>query len=101
MINSLSTDQTNNSQENTESIVKSFEDVFKGTGRLKDFQLDLHVDKSVTPIAQPLRQTPFKMKKQIEDKIDELEKKDIIEKTSGPTPWVSNIVAVPKQNNTV
>ena len=101
MINSLSTDQTNNSQENTESIVKSFEDVFKGTGRLKDFQLDLHVDKSVTPIAQPLRQTPFKMKKQIEDKIDELEKNDIIEKTSGPTPWVSNIAAVPKQNNTV
>ena len=55
----------------------------------------------MTPIAQPLRQTPFKMKKQIEDKIDELEKNDIIEKTSGPTPWVSNIVAVPKQNNTV
>ena len=96
-----STDETNNSQKNTESIVKSFEDVFKGTGRLKDVQLDLHVDKSVTPIAQPLRQTPFKMKKQIEDKIDELEKNDIIEKTSGPTPWVSNIVAVPKQNNTV
>ena len=41
------------------------------------------------------------MKKQIEDEIDELEKNDIIEKTSGPTPWVSNIVAVPKQNNTV
>ena len=41
------------------------------------------------------------MKKQIEDKIGELEKNDIIEKTSGPTPWVSNIVAVPKQNNTV
>ena len=101
MINSLATDQTNNSQENTETIVKSFEDVLKGTGRLKDFQLDLHVDKSVTLIAQPLSQTPFKMKKQIEDKIDELEKNGIIEKTSGPTPWVSNIVAVPKQNNTI
>ena len=97
MINLLATDQTNNSQENTETIVKSFEDVFKGTGRLKDFQLDLQVDKSVTPIAQRLHQTPFKMKKQIEDKIDELEKNDIIEKKSGPTPWVSNIDEIPNK----
>ena len=100
MVNSLSLDQSN-TQENTDSIVRSFEDRFKGTGRLKDFQLDLHVDKSVTPVAQPLRQIPFKMKQHVEDKIDELERNDIIEKTSGPTPWVSNTVAVPKQNNSV
>ena len=68
MVNSLSLDQ-----ENTHSIVRSFEDRFKGTGRLKDFQLDLHVDKSVTPVAQPLRQIPFKMKQHVEDKIDDLE----------------------------
>ena len=101
MINTLSLDQANIPQENTDTIIRSFEDRFKGTGRLKDFQLDLHVDKSVTPVAQPLHQIPFKMRTQVENKIAELEKNDIIEKTSGPTPWVSNVVAVPKQNNRV
>lgn len=101
MINTLSLDQTNISQENTNTIIRSFEDRFKGTGRLKHFQLDLHVDKSVTPVAQPLRQIPFKMGTQVENKIVELERNDIIKKTSGPIPKVSNVVAVPKQNNRV
>ena len=96
-----SLDQANTPQENTDTIIRSFEDRFKGTGQLKDFQLDLQIDKSVTPVAQPLRQIPFKMKKQVEDKIDELEKNDIIEKTTGPTPWVSNVVPVLKSNNSV
>ena len=69
----LSLDQINFVQENTQTIIRSFEDRFKGTGQLKDFQLDLQTDKSVTPVAQSLRQIPFKMKKQVEDKIDELE----------------------------
>ena len=97
----LSLDQTSIAQENTETIIRSFADRFKGTGRLKDFQLDLQIDKSVTTVAQPLRQIPFKMKKQVEDKIDELERNDIIEKTTGPTPWVSIVVPVLKPNNKV
>ena len=88
-------------QENTDTIIKSFQDRFQGTGKLKEFQLDLHIDKTIPPVAQPLRQIPFKMRSLVEDKIKELEKNDIIEKISGPTPWVSNVVAVPKPNNKV
>ena len=75
MINTSSLDQANIPQENTDTIIRSFEDRFKGTGRLKDFQLDFHVDKSVTPVAQPLRQIPFKMRTLVENKIAELERK--------------------------
>ena len=32
----------------------------------------------------------------MEDKLKELENKDIIERAEGPTPWVSPIVVVPK-----
>ena len=88
-------------QENTDTIIKSFEDRLQGTGKLKEFQLDLHIDKTIPPVAQPLRQIPFKMRILVEDKIKELEKNDIIEKISGPTPWVSNVVAVPKPNDQV
>ena len=98
MLNSLSQEQAN---ENTESIIRSFEDRFQGTGKLKDFQLKLHIDETVTPVAQTSRQIPFKMRKQVEQKIDELEKCDFIEKVTGPTPWVSNLVPVPKKNNDI
>ena len=98
MLNSLSQEQAN---ENTESIIRSFEDRFQGTGMLKDFQLKLHIDETVTPVAQTSRQIPFKMRKQVKQKIDELEKCDFIEKVTGPTPWVSNLVPVPKKNNDI
>ena len=37
----------------------------------------------------------------MDKKLEELEAKDIIESVSGPTPWVSPLVAVPKSNNDV
>ena len=98
MLNSLSQEQAN---ENTESIIRTFEDRFQGNGKLKDFQMKLHIDETVTPVAQTSRQIPFKMRKQVEQKIDELEKCDFIEKVTGPSPWVSNLVPVPKKNNDI
>ena len=32
---------------------------FQGTGKLKDFELHLHVDPNVPPVAQKLRRVPF------------------------------------------
>jgi hypothetical protein len=81
---------------NTDSIISSFKDRFTGLGKLKDFQLRLHIDESVQPVAQPVRKIPFKMRKQVEEQIKQLEEMDVIEKIEGPTPWVSPIVVVPK-----
>ena len=47
-------------------------------------------------MAQPHRRIPFHVRKQVEDKLKELENEDIIERAEGPTPWVSPIVVVPK-----
>ena len=85
--------------QNTDTIISSFKDRFEGLGKLKDFQLKLHIDKTVKPVAQPVRKIPFKMRKQVEAKIEELEKSDVIEKVEGPTPWVSGLVVVPKANS--
>ena len=56
----------------------------------------IHVDESVRPVAQPHHLIPFHVRKQVEDKLKELENEDIIERAEGPTPWVSPIVVVPK-----
>ena len=44
-----------------------------------------------------MRRVPFYLReKNLENKLDELEKFDIIEKVNEPSRWVSPVVAVPK-----
>jgi len=52
--------------------------VFSGVGKLKDYQLKIHIDPEVTPVAQPPRRVPFHVRKQVEAKLTELQDLDII-----------------------
>ena len=70
--------------------------IFKGIGKLKGVQVNVHTDESVKLVIQPHRRIPFHIRKKVENELDRLEKLDIIEKVSGPTPWVSPIVVAPK-----
>ena len=67
-------------------------------GKYKGEPARIHVDESVKPVAQPHRRVPFHVRKQVEEKLKQLENDDIIERVEGPTPWVSPIVVVPKPN---
>ena len=82
-------------------ILAKYDKAFQGVGKLRDFSMQIHVDPSVTPIAQPPRRIPFQIRAKVDDKIRELEQLDIIERVEGPTPWVSPLVAVPKPNGEV
>ncbi|XP_064462921.1 uncharacterized protein K02A2.6-like [Ornithodoros turicata] len=75
---------------------EEFPQLFQGMGKLKGLQVHLHVDPSVTPVAQPHRRIPLHIRKAVEEKLKELEDGDIIERVSGPTPWMSPLVIVPK-----
>ena len=76
-------------------LTTRFNDVFTGIGKLKDFILKLHIDEQAEPVAQPLRPTAFSLKENIEKKLDELLRVDIIEQVEGPMPWVNPVVVVP------
>ena len=81
----------------TKSEVKQkYPECFEVIGKLKDFQLKIRIDANVKPVAQSPRRVPFSMRKKVEDKLNELLEKDIIEKVYGPTPWVSPVCVVPK-----
>lgn len=70
--------------------------LFTGVGKLHDFKVHLHVDPTVPPVAQKHRRIPFHMRRKVAAEVARLEELDIIEPVSGPTPWVSPIVPVPK-----
>ena len=90
----------------TESdLLQKFPECFRGVGKLKDFQLNIHIDPSVRPVARrmpkSIRRIPFGLSKKVEDKLSELMDADIIEKAYGPTPWVSPVCIVPKPSGEI
>ncbi|MCG8048362.1 MAG: DDE-type integrase/transposase/recombinase [Candidatus Thiodiazotropha taylori] len=80
---------------------QKYPELFKGIGKLNNYELTIHIDKNVKPIAQPIRRLPFKIREKVDKKLEELEAMDIIEPVSGPSHWVSPLVAVPKPNGDV
>ena len=59
-------------------------------GKLKNFEVKLHIDQSVPPVAQPAQRIPFHLRKKVEAELDRLEEQGIIEKVDGPTPWIGS-----------
>ena len=82
-------------------VIEDYSDLFEGMGKVKDRLITLHIDETVTPKQQKHRRIPFHIRKDVERELARLEADDVIEKTDGPTPWVSPIVVVPKKTGAV
>lgn len=83
-----------------DKIINEYSDLFKGIGKLKNFQLKLNIDDSVIPVYQKHRRVPFKTRPKVERAVNKLCQDDICEKVENcPTPWVSPVVMVPKAND--
>ena len=63
---------------------------------MKGYQVKLHIDESVQPVAQPHRRVLFHVRQQLEEQLKRDEELGVIERIEGPTPWVSPIVVSPK-----
>ncbi len=84
-----------------DNILSSYEDLFNGMGKVKNQQIKLHINEDVQPKVQKHRRIPFHVRKDVDAAIDQLLNDDVIEPTTGPTPWVSPIVIVPKKSGEV
>ena len=84
-----------------QTVLNKHKDVFQGMGKLKNYQLKLHIDESVTPVQQPLRSLPYHTRKKVSKEITRLLENDGIERAEGPTSWINPIVVVPKSNGVI
>jgi hypothetical protein len=82
----LDTRANNNAQED---ILREYQDLFTGIGKIKDTEIKLHIDDSIPPKAQKHRTVPFHVRADVESELQRLQNLDIIEPVEGPTPWVS------------
>ena len=81
--------------------VQKYPELFEGLGKLDNYQVKIHIDDTVTPVAQTTRRIPFSLRDKLEQKLVELEETDVIERVEGPTPWVSPAVIVPKPSGDI
>ena len=72
-----------------------------GMGKLRNYQLKLHIDKTVTPVQQHVRRFQYHTKKKVSKEIKRLLENDCIEKAEGPLSWVNPILVVPKSNDSI
>ena len=93
-------DKSNEAPLTIESIKQRFPRLCSGgLGCIKGKQVKLEVDETVKPVQQRLRQIAIHLRDAVGRELDAQEKAGILERVtraSGPTPWVSNLVVVPK-----
>lgn len=68
---------------------------------IRGVKIRIPIDKSVEPVAQRLRRLPLPMLGRVDEKLNDLLSKDIIEKVSEPSRWVSPMVIVVKDSGDI
>ena len=70
----------------------------KKLGKHKNIKEKLHVDPTITPVAQPPRKIPYGYQHMSSEHLKKLKDDDIIENApmNEPTTWMSNLVFAPK-----
>ena len=86
--------------DNKAALRLKFSKFFECLGKLKGYQLKLHQDDSVPPVAQPLRRIPFSRRQKVTPKLKQLEQLDVYD-PNGPTSWINPLAAVEKPNGDI
>ena len=68
-----------------QNLLAKHDHLFRGIGKLKNYKLHLHIDKSDPPVIQQPRRIPFAMRAKLSKELKRLEDMGIIEDVKGPT----------------
>ena len=80
------------------SLLKEYSNIFDGLGKVNDFEHKITIDSEVKPKSQHLRRIPVSQIEAVNNELDRMLEQDIIEEVTEPSPWVSNLVIVPKKS---
>ena len=80
----------------SDQLCNEYHKIFEGIGKLNNYKVKLHIDESVKPVIQKHRRIPFHLREAFEQQLKREQEQDLIEPAEGPTPWVNQVVLVPK-----
>ncbi|XP_057310511.1 uncharacterized protein K02A2.6-like [Hydractinia symbiolongicarpus] len=94
-------DKVNHISTSEDGVLKqllcNYGDRFEGLGKLKDVNLKIQIDPTVTPVAQKARRLPILMQQQLDMELEKLLELGVIEPIESPPSWVNPLVIVPKK----
>ena len=71
---------------------------FQGLGKVTDFEHKITIDPEVKPVSPHLRGIPVSQIEAVNNELDRMLEQDIIEEVTEASPWVSNLLIVPKKS---
>ena len=72
-----------------DELTHHFTSLFHSIGKLKDAEVQLHIDETILPVAQAAHRIPFHLWKRISEELENLKRQGIIEKVEGATLCLS------------
>ena len=81
-----------------DALLKEYDDIFQGLGKVTDFEHKITIDPEVKPVSQHLRRIPVSQIEPVNNELVRMLEQDIIEEVTEASPWVSNLVIVPKKS---
>ena len=91
----------NSNQSELDSLLKEYDDVLQGLGKVFDFEHKIIIDPEVKPVSQQLTRIPVSQIEAVNNELDKMLEQDIIEEVAEASPWVSNSVIVPKKSGDI
>ena len=79
---------------------QDFDDIFLGEEKLEG-RLHLELDRTVLPVALPVRKVPFAMKEPLKQELNRSVKTGIVIPVDVPTDWISSMVVIKKSNGKI
>lgn len=99
-VKSVGSSQSNRQSELV-SLLQEFDDLFHGLGKVTNFKHKIVIDPKVQPVSQHLRRIPLSQIEAVNNELDKMLQADVIEEVSEASPWVSNLVVVPKKSGEI
>ncbi|PAA93919.1 hypothetical protein BOX15_Mlig008473g1 [Macrostomum lignano] len=95
-VRAIAAAETENAE--TLALAKQFPELFKGLGKVKGVSVQIGIKPDARPVCHPPSRVPVHLREALDRELDEQERLQIIQPVEGPTPWVSRIVVVPKED---
>lgn len=73
----------------------------KPLSKIKGVMVDIPIEADAKGVVQPYRRVPAPLEKLVDEKIEEMERQDIIEKVNGVAKFISQLVIAPKDDDDI
>ncbi|XP_046407531.1 uncharacterized protein K02A2.6-like [Ischnura elegans] len=83
-----------------DKFVNDNKDLFSGVGCFPE-TCSIVLNENSVPVANPPRRVPLALRERLKDKLEKLERDNIIKKVENPQGWVSNLVVIEKGDKTM